>query len=237
MAGFVRPMLGEDHRDKPGGFWPCRSGCLPARPANSLVAWAHGAIALTYIMGASQLPGWAWRSCRLARSDRPLHHALDCRATPGWPRLSASVVPGWKRHLASKIAGPSSSARQIQRVVQRVGQNAQVCRSARPNPATATRPLCMSAPMAPVAMRPKELAGRAASNPTHGQNPPGLSRLRLHPASDGRNRHPVRDYESTSYVSSFKSIARVWPDATSEALRRGLGSAGQVVVLIDAPAV
>jgi hypothetical protein len=45
--------------------------------------------------------------------------------------------------------------------------------------------------------------------------------------------HPVRDYESTTYVSSFKSIDDFGPLLRQEAIRRGLGSAGQVVVLID----
>ena len=42
--------------------------------------------------------------------------------------------------------------------------------------------------------------------------------------------HPVRDYESTTYVSSFKSIDDFGPLLRQEAIRRGMGSAGQVVV-------
>jgi hypothetical protein len=45
--------------------------------------------------------------------------------------------------------------------------------------------------------------------------------------------HPVRDYEATTYVSSFKSIDAFGPLLRPEAIRRGLGSAGKVVVLID----
>jgi hypothetical protein len=48
--------------------------------------------------------------------------------------------------------------------------------------------------------------------------------------------HPVRDYESTTYVSSFKSIDEFGPLLRQEAIRRGLGSAGQTVVLIDGAA-
>ena len=48
--------------------------------------------------------------------------------------------------------------------------------------------------------------------------------------------HPVRDYESTTYVSSFKSIDAFGPLLRQEAIRRGLGSAGKVVVLIDGAA-
>ena len=48
--------------------------------------------------------------------------------------------------------------------------------------------------------------------------------------------HPVRDYESTTYVSSFKSIDDFGPLLRQEAIRRGMGSAGQVVLLIDGAA-
>lgn len=48
--------------------------------------------------------------------------------------------------------------------------------------------------------------------------------------------HPVRDYESTTYVSSFKSIDEFGPLLRQEAIGRGLGSAGQVVLLIDGAA-
>ena len=48
--------------------------------------------------------------------------------------------------------------------------------------------------------------------------------------------HPVRDYESTTYVSSFQPIEAFGPLLRQEALRRGLGSAAKVVVLIDGAA-
>lgn len=48
--------------------------------------------------------------------------------------------------------------------------------------------------------------------------------------------HPVRDYESTSYVSSFKSIDEFGALRRREAIGRGMGSAGQVVLLIDGAA-
>lgn len=48
--------------------------------------------------------------------------------------------------------------------------------------------------------------------------------------------HPVRDYESTTCVSSFQSIAAFGPVLRQEAIGRGMGSAGQVVLLIDGAA-
>jgi len=47
---------------------------------------------------------------------------------------------------------------------------------------------------------------------------------------------PVRDFESTTYVSSFQSIEAFGPLLRQEAIRRGMGSAGKVVVLIDGAA-
>jgi hypothetical protein len=50
--------------------------------------------------------------------------------------------------------------------------------------------------------------------------------------------HPVRDWESTTYVSSFKPSDEFGPCLRQEALRRGMAGAGQVVLLIDgAPAL
>ena len=43
----------------------------------------------------------------------------------------------------------------------------------------------------------------------------------------------MRDYESTTCVSSFHSIDEFGPRLRQEAIGRGLGSAGQVVLLID----
>jgi hypothetical protein len=44
---------------------------------------------------------------------------------------------------------------------------------------------------------------------------------------------PVRDYESTPYVSTFKPIEDFGPLLRQEAIRRGMASAGKVVLLID----
>jgi hypothetical protein len=85
-----------------------------------------------------------------------------------------------------------------------------------------------------VPMRPEELVGRK------GKQPDGTAKTRqvylgcvfTQHRTDEKG-HPVRDHESTTYVSSFKSIAAFGPTLRQEALRRGLGSAGKVVVLID----
>ena len=45
--------------------------------------------------------------------------------------------------------------------------------------------------------------------------------------------HPIRDHESTTYVSSFGSIDEFGPILRQEAIRRGLALAMQIVFLID----
>jgi hypothetical protein len=45
--------------------------------------------------------------------------------------------------------------------------------------------------------------------------------------------HPVRDHESTTYVSTFSPIDEFGPLLRQEAIRRGLALAMQVVLLID----
>jgi hypothetical protein len=45
--------------------------------------------------------------------------------------------------------------------------------------------------------------------------------------------HPVRDYQSTTYVSSLGSIDQFGPCLRQDAIRRGLALAMQVVLLID----
>jgi hypothetical protein len=45
--------------------------------------------------------------------------------------------------------------------------------------------------------------------------------------------HPVRDWDSTTYLSSFKSSEQFGPLLRQEAFRRGFGTAERVVVLID----
>ena len=58
-------------------------------------------------------------------------------------------------------------------------------------------------------------------------------RQRYATAAEG---HPVRDWDSTTYVSSLETIDEFGPLLRREALRRGLGSARKVVLLIDGAA-
>jgi hypothetical protein len=139
-----------------------------------------------------------------------------------------------QRHL-EQTGGILVSARQVQRVVQRVGRCARQWqeREAQPGPCDAPV-LYVSGDGTGVPMAPEELEGR------RGKQADGTAKTRqvylgcvfTQHQVDEKGR-PIRDYESTSYVSSFKSIDAFGPLLRQEAIRRGMGSAGQVVVLID----
>jgi hypothetical protein len=139
-----------------------------------------------------------------------------------------------ERHLA-ETGGIQVSARQIQRVVQRVGQEAQVWQERQAQPGRCDVPVMyVSADGTGLPMRPKELAGRK------GKQPDGTAKTRqvylgcvFTQKRTDEEGHPVRDDESTTYVSSFKSIDQFGPVLRQEALRRGMSTAGKVVLLID----
>lgn len=142
-----------------------------------------------------------------------------------------------QRHL-EKTGGIVVSARQIQRVVQRVGSAAQAWQERQAQPGSCAAPiLYVSGDGTGVPMIAEELNGRA------GKQADGTAKTRqvylgcvfTQHRTDEKG-HPVRDYESTTYVSSFKSIADFGPLLRQEAIRRGMGSAGKVVLLIDGAA-
>lgn len=137
-----------------------------------------------------------------------------------------------------ETGGIEVSARQVQRLVQQVGAAAHRWqeREARvPEPQSQAAPVMyVSADATGVPMRQAELAGR------RGKQPDGRAKTRMaylgcvftqhHRDEKG---HPIRDYQSTSYVSSFASIDAFGPQLRQEAIRRGLALAGQVVLLLD----
>ena len=137
-------------------------------------------------------------------------------------------------HLA-ETGGIHVQARQIQRSVQQVGAAAQTWQEREAKAGAPAVPiLYVSADGTGVPMRKEELAGRP------GKQPDGSAKTRqaylgcvfTQHKTDAEG-HPVRDYESTTYVSSFSGIDEFGPVLRQEALRRGLGLALQVVLLID----
>ena len=168
---------------------------------------------------------------------------LEGDKTPALARLvclegadSASYQKA-QNHLL-ETGGIDISARQIQRLVQPVGQAAQLWqeREARQSqPGTQAAPiLYLSGDASGVPMRHEELEGRA------GKQPDGTSKTRMaylgcvftqHKRDE--EGHPIRDHDSTTYVSTFGAIDEFGPLLRQEAIRRGLFLATQVVLLID----
>jgi len=145
-----------------------------------------------------------------------------------------------ERHLR-ETGGIKVSARQIQRVVQPVGEAAQHWQEREallPEPGTKAVPIMyVSGDASGVPMRKEELEGRA------GKGADGKAKTRMaylgcvftqHKRDE--KGHPIRDYESTTYVSAFGSIDEFGPLLRQEAIRRGLALAIQVVLLIDGAA-
>lgn len=142
-----------------------------------------------------------------------------------------------ERHL-EQTGGIYVSARQIQRVVQRVGHSAQIWQERPAQPGRCDAPIMyVSADGTGVPMVSEELTGR------RGKQADGKAKTRQvylgcvftqHRVDE--QGHPVRDWESTTYVSSFKPSDEFGPCLRQEALRRGMAGAGQVVLLIDGAA-
>lgn len=139
-----------------------------------------------------------------------------------------------ERHL-EQTGGIKVSARQIQRVVQRVGQGAQRWQERPAHPGCCDAPIMyVSADGTGVPMVSDELAGR------RGKQSDGSAKTRQaylgcvftqHKVDE--EGHPIRDWESTTYVSSLKSIHEFGPCLRQEAVRRGMATAGEVVLLVD----
>ena len=168
---------------------------------------------------------------------------LEAGTTPALARLvclegadEASYQKA-EEHL-KETGGISVCARQIQRLVQQVGpaaQHWQQREALKPLPGTQAAPiLYVSGDASGVPMRKEELQGRA------GKQPDGSAKTRMgnlgcvftqHQRDE--KGHPVRDHESTTYVSTLKPMQDFGPLLRQEAIRRGLALALQVVLLID----
>jgi hypothetical protein len=168
---------------------------------------------------------------------------LEVAYTPALARLlclEGADEMGYEKaqqHLA-ETGGIDVCARQIQRVVQRVGGAAQAWQERQAQPGGSSVPiLYVSADATGVPMRKEELEGRA------GKQPDGSAKTRMaylgcvftQHRRDEKG-HPVRDYESTTYVSGLVPIDEFGPCLRQEAIRRGLALALQVVLLIDGAA-
>ena len=142
-----------------------------------------------------------------------------------------------QQHL-KETGGIALSARQIQRLVQDVGPGAQTWQEREalaPLPGTQPAPIMyLSGDASGVPMRQEELEGRA------GKGPDGKAETRM--ANLGcvftqhqvdAQGHPIRDPDSTTYVSTLGPVEEFGPLLRQEAIRRGLSLATFVVLLID----
>jgi hypothetical protein len=142
-----------------------------------------------------------------------------------------------ENHL-QETGGIQVSARQIQRLVQQVGAPAQKWQereAQRPDPGSKAVPIMyLSGDGSGVPMRKEELEGRAGKQPDGGAKTcmAYLGCVFTQHKQDEEG-HPMRDHQSTTYVSSFRSIEEFGPQLRQEAIRRGLALAMQVVLLID----
>lgn len=142
-----------------------------------------------------------------------------------------------EEHLR-ETGGIDFSARQIQRLVQHVGaaaQHWQEREALKPLPECQPAPiLYVSADATGVPMRKEELAGRA------GKQPDGSAKTRSaylgcvftqHTCDE--EGHPLRDFQSTTYVSNLGPLEDFGIMLRQEAIRRGMAQAEKVVLLID----
>jgi hypothetical protein len=140
-------------------------------------------------------------------------------------------------HL-QETGGIAVSGRQIQRTVQRVGEAAVDWQKRESPPAPCAAPVMyVLADGTGVPMRRGELAGR------RGKQSDGTAKTRQvylgcvftqhHRDEEG---HPIRDWESITYVSSFDAVDDFGIWLRREALRRGMGGAKKIVLLIDGAA-
>lgn len=140
-----------------------------------------------------------------------------------------------------ETGGIEFPARQIQRLVQQIGPAAQVWQkreALKPLPeASAVPTFYVEADGTGVPMRAEELEGRS------GKEPAGGAKTRLAylgcvftQRKTNEDGSPLRDHDSTTYVSSFESIDEFGPMLRQEAIRRGLPLAATVILLIDGAA-
>jgi hypothetical protein len=137
-----------------------------------------------------------------------------------------------------ETGGIEFPARQIQRLVQAIGPDArqwQGREALKPLPEAKAAPVFyVEADATGVPMRAEELEGRP------GKGPDGKAKHRMAylgcvftQTQRDEEGSPMRDHDSTTYVSSFGSIDEFGPMLRQEAIRRGLALALTVVLLID----
>jgi hypothetical protein len=168
---------------------------------------------------------------------------LEGSTTPALARLvcfegaDAASYQKAEEHLRD-TGGIHVSARQVQRLVQCVGPAAQKWQEREalvPLPGTKAVPIMYaSGDASGVPMRKEELEGRVGKQADGGAKTRmanlGCVFTQHHRDEKG---HPVRDHDSTTYVSTMGPLEEFGPLLRQEAIHRGLALAMTVVLLID----
>ena len=152
---------------------------------------------------------------------------LICRSAAQQPYGAAS------RDL-QEYGGVEVEERQIQRTVLRTGPDTQAWLQKQPGSTRAVPVMYLGCDGTGAPMRREELVGRK------GKGPDGQAKTRevklgvvfTQHVRDEKGR-PIRDHASTTYLASFDRVEDFAPQLRQEAIRRGVGQAGQVVFLSD----
>jgi hypothetical protein len=139
-----------------------------------------------------------------------------------------------QKHL-KETGGIDVPARQLQRLAQDIGPGAQQWQERQSPPQPCDAPIMyVSGDGTGVRMRKEELAGRK------GKQEDGSAKTRqaylgcvFTQHKRDEKGHPIRDHESTSYICTFGTIEDLGLLLRWEARRRGSGTAGQIILLID----
>jgi hypothetical protein len=142
-----------------------------------------------------------------------------------------------EEHLR-ETGGITISARQIQRTVQPIGVGAQQWQQ---RAALKPLPECQPAPILYISADATGLPMRSADlEGIKGKQPDGTAKTRsaylgcvFTQHRRDEEGHPVRDYESTTYVSGMNGVEEFGPTLRQEAIRRNMAGAGQTVLIID----
>ena len=139
-----------------------------------------------------------------------------------------------EKHL-KETGGIDVPARQLQRLAQAIGPGAQQWQERQTPPEACDAPIMyVSGDGTGVRMRKEELVGRK------GKQEDGSARTRqaylgcvfTQHQRDEKGR-PIRDHQSTSYLSTFGTVEELGLLLRWEARRRGSGTAGRIILLID----
>lgn len=139
-----------------------------------------------------------------------------------------------EKHL-KETGGIEVPARQLQRLVQQIGPGAQQWQERQTPPEPCDAPiLYVSGDGTGVRLRKEELVGRK------GKQEDGSAKTRqanlgcvfTQHKRDEKGR-PIRDHESTSYISTLGTVEELGLLLRWEARRRGSGTAGKIILLID----